>query len=62
MMLRWDQNGVRNQLYTDAFLMIPGWFESSESQLSNHPRIIKNGSVYSPLRNRFWSQRNGISL
>ena len=33
-------------MYTDPFLMIPGWFESPESQLSNHPGIIENGSVY----------------
>ena len=25
--------------------MIPGWFESPHSPLSNHPGIIKNGSV-----------------
>ena len=25
--LRCDQNRVRNRLYTDPFLMIPGWFE-----------------------------------
>ena len=37
--------------------MIPGWFESPESQLSNHPGIIKNGSVYSRVRTRFWSHR-----
>ena len=51
------QNRVRNRLYTEPFLMIPGWFESWDSGLSNHPGIIKNGSVYSRLRARFWSQR-----
>ena len=33
-------------MYTDPNLMIPGWFESPESQLSNHPGIIENDSVY----------------
>ena len=32
MLLRCDQSRVRNRLYTDPFLMIPGWFESPESQ------------------------------
>ena len=30
---------------TEPFLMVPGWFESPHSPLSNHPGIIKNGSV-----------------
>ena len=42
--------------------MVPEWFESPESQLSNHPGTIKNGSVYSRLRTRSWSQRNYIVL
>ena len=54
MLLRCDQNRVRNRLYTEPFLTIPGWFESPESQRSNHPGIIKSGSVYSRLRTRFW--------
>ena len=56
------KNRVRNRLYTDPFIMAPGWFESPAPQLSNHPGIIKNGSVYSRLRTRFWSQRNWIVL
>ena len=30
---------------TEPFLMIPGWFESPHSPLSNQPSIIKNDSV-----------------
>ncbi len=44
MLLRYDQNRVRTQPYTEPFLMIPGSFESPHSQLSNDPGIIKNGS------------------
>ena len=40
MMLRCDENRVRNRLYTAPFFRIPGWFGSPESQLSNHPGII----------------------
>ena len=25
---KWVQNRIRNRLYTDPFLMVPGWFES----------------------------------
>ena len=57
MLLRCDQTRVRNRLYTDPFLMIPGWFESWDSGLSHHPGTIKTGSVSSRLRARFWLQR-----
>ena len=40
MLLRCDQNRVRGRLYTGPFLKIPGWFESPDSQLSNHPGTI----------------------
>ena len=60
--LRCGPKRVRNRLYTDPFLKIPGSFESPESQLANHPGIIKNGSGYSRLRTRFLSQRNLIVL
>ena len=36
--------------YTEPFSMIPGWFESPESQLSNDTGTIKNGSVYIKIR------------
>ena len=61
-MLHYDQNRVRNRVYTESFLMVPGWFESPESQLSNHPGTIRNGSVSSRLRTRFWLQGNWIIL
>ena len=60
MMLRCGETRVRNYLYTEQFLMVPGWFEIPESQLSDHPGTIKNGSVYSWLRSLFWSQRSSI--
>ena len=62
MILRSDQNRVQNRLYTAPVLMVPAWFESPESQLSKHPDTIKNGSVSSWLRTRFWSQRCIILL
>ena len=43
-----DQNRARNRLYTEPFLRIPGWFESPESQLSNHPGISKNSILLPP--------------
>ena len=62
MILRSDQNRVQNRLYTAPVLMVPASFESPECQISKHHDTIKNGSVSSWLRTRFWSQRCIILL